>query len=168
MEVSFTRRPTADRQRGARPDPKNEPREPTAGRHQDPWWVAQARHRNRPITVSIYMVLRSDRPLQTWKTFLSNHMEGIASIDLFVVPTTAFQRLFTFLVLDHERRRFAVTRNLTADWLVRQITEAFPWDGAPKYLICDNGVQSSCTSDGGSGTDPRHSAPLGKTDMLNA
>jgi hypothetical protein len=37
-------------------------------------------------TVSIYMVPRLDRPLQTWKTFLSNHMEGIASIDLFVVP----------------------------------------------------------------------------------
>jgi transposase InsO family protein len=92
-------------------------------------------------TVSIYMVPRSDRPLQTWKTFLSNHMEGIASIDLFVVPTIAFQRLFAFLVLGHERRRllwFAVTRNPTADWLARQITEAFPWDGAPKYLIRDN------------------------------
>src|SRR5215469_2315687 len=92
-------------------------------------------------TVSIYMVPRSDRPLQTWKTFLSNHTEGIASIDLFVVPTIAFQRLFAFLVLGHERRRllwFAVTRNPTADWLARQITEAFPWDGAPKYLIRDN------------------------------
>jgi hypothetical protein len=33
---------------------------------------------------------------------------------------------------------FAVTRNPTADWLARQITEAFPWDGAPKYLIRDN------------------------------
>ena len=67
-------------------------------------------------------------------------MEGIASIDLFVVPTIAFQRLFAFLVLGHERRRlvwFAVTRNPTA-WLARQITEAFPWDGAPKYLIGDN------------------------------
>src|SRR5215831_15066257 len=87
------------------------------------------------------MVPRSDRPLQTWKTFLSNHTEGIASIDLFVVPTIAFQRLFAFLVLGHERRRllwFAVTRNSTADWLARQITEAFPWDGAPKYLIRDN------------------------------
>jgi hypothetical protein len=38
-------------------------------------------------TVSIYMVPRQGRPLQTWKTFLRNHMEGIASIDLFVVPT---------------------------------------------------------------------------------
>jgi transposase InsO family protein len=79
--------------------------------------------------------------LQTWKTFLRNHMEGIASIDLFVVPTIAFQQLFAFLVLGHKRRQllwFAVTRNPTAEWLARQITEAFPWDTAPKYLIRDN------------------------------
>src|SRR5262245_61103668 len=44
-------------------------------------------------TVSVYMVPRRDRPLQSWKTFLRNHMEGIASIDLFVVPTIAFQQL---------------------------------------------------------------------------
>jgi hypothetical protein len=89
-------------------------------------------------TVSIYMVPRRDRPLQSWKTFLRNHMEGIASIDLFVVPTIAFQQLFAFLVLEHKRRRllwFAVTRNPTAEWLARQITEAFPWDSAPNYLI---------------------------------
>ena len=92
-------------------------------------------------TVSIYMVPRQDRPLQTWKTFVRNHAEGIASIDLFVVPTIAFQQLFAFLVLGHERRRllwFAVTRNPTAEWLARQITEAFPWDSAAKYLIRDN------------------------------
>jgi transposase InsO family protein len=92
-------------------------------------------------TVSVYMVPRRDRPLQTWKTFLRNHMEGIASIDLFVVPTITFQQLFAFLVLGHKRRQllwFAVTRNPTAEWLARQITEAFPWDAAPKYLIRDN------------------------------
>ena len=92
-------------------------------------------------TVSVYMVPRRDRPLQTWKNFLRNHMEGIASIDLFVVPTIAFQQLFAFLVLGHKRRQllwFAVTRNPTAEWLARQITEAFPWDTAPKYLIRDN------------------------------
>src|SRR5437588_5720422 len=55
-------------------------------------------------TVSIYMVPRQDRPLQTWKTFLSNHVEGIASIDLFVVPTIAFEQLFA-LVLGHGRRQ---------------------------------------------------------------
>src|SRR6516164_7259762 len=92
-------------------------------------------------TVSTYMVPRRDRPLQTWKTFVCNHMEGIAAIDLFVVPTIAFQHLFAFLVLGLDRRQllwFAVTRNPTAEWLARQITEAFPWDSAPKYLIRDN------------------------------
>ena len=92
-------------------------------------------------TVSIYMVPRPDRPSQSWKTFVLNHVDGIASIDLFVVPTIAFQQLFAFLVLRHQRRRllwFAVTRNPTAEWLARQITEAFPWDSAPKYLIRDN------------------------------
>src|SRR5467141_2718093 len=92
-------------------------------------------------TVSIYMVPRQDRPLQTWKTFLRNHMEGIASIDLFVVPTITFEQLFAFLVLGHGRRQLlwiAVTRNPTAEWLARQITEAFPWDWAPRYLIRDN------------------------------
>jgi transposase InsO family protein len=92
-------------------------------------------------TVSIYMVPRPGRPLQTWKTFVSNHMEGIAAMDLFVVPTIAFQQLFAFLVLRYERRQllwFAVTSHPTAEWLARQITEAFPWDSAPKYLIRDN------------------------------
>src|SRR5258706_15487981 len=76
-------------------------------------------------TVSVYMVPRRDRPLQTWKTFLRNHMEGVASIDLFVVPTIAFQQLFSFLVLGHKRRQlllFAGTRNPTAGGLGRQIT----------------------------------------------
>jgi hypothetical protein len=80
-------------------------------------------------TVSIYMVPRRDRPLQSWKTFVRNHREGIASVDLFVVPTIAFQQLFAFLVLGHERRRllwFAVTHNPTTEWLARQISEAFP------------------------------------------
>ena len=92
-------------------------------------------------TVSLYMVPRRDRPLQTWKTFIHNHAEGLASIDLFVVPTIAFHQLFAFLVLGHKRRQllwFAVTRNPKAEWLTRQITQAFPWDTAPKYLIRDN------------------------------
>lgn len=63
-------------------------------------------------TVSKYMVPRRGRPLQTWKTFLRNHADGIASIDLFVVPTITFEQLFAFLVLGHGRRQllwFAVT-----------------------------------------------------------
>ena len=92
-------------------------------------------------TVSKYMMPRQGRPLQTWKTFLRNHAEGIASIDVFVVLTVTFEQLFGFLVLGHGRRRFiwyAVTAHPTAEWLARQITEAFPWDTVPKYLIRDN------------------------------
>jgi hypothetical protein len=92
-------------------------------------------------TVSKYMVPRRGRPSQTWKTFLHNHADGIASIDLFVVPTIAFEQLFAFLVLGHGRRQllwFAVTRHPTAEWLARQITEVFPWDKAPAYIVRDN------------------------------
>ena len=92
-------------------------------------------------TVSINMVPRQGRPLQSWKIFLRNHEEEIASIDLFVVPTIAFRQLFVFLVLGRRRWQllwFAVTQNPTAERLARQIAEAFPWDTAPKYLFRDN------------------------------
>jgi transposase InsO family protein len=58
-----------------------------------------------------------------------------------VVPTLTFERLFAFLVLGHGRRQllwFEVTRHPTAEWLARQITEAFPWASAPSYLVRDN------------------------------
>ena len=91
-------------------------------------------------TVSKYMV-RGRSPSQGWKTFFRNHAQAIAAIDLFVVPTLTFERLFAFLVLSHGRRQllwFEVTRHPTAEWLARQITEAFPWASAPGYLVRDN------------------------------
>jgi hypothetical protein len=33
---------------------------------------------------------------------------------------------------------FEVTRHPTAEWLARQVTEAFPWTSAPAYLVRDN------------------------------
>jgi transposase InsO family protein len=92
-------------------------------------------------TVSKYMVRRGTSPSQNWKTFLRNHAEAIAAIDLCVVPTLTFDLLFAFLVLGHSRRQllwFEVTRHPTAEWLARQITEAFPWTSAPAYLVRDN------------------------------
>ena len=92
-------------------------------------------------TVSKYMARPSKPPSQTWRTFLRNHAAAIAAIDICVVPTLTFDLLFAFLVLGHGRRRllwFEVTRNPTADWLARQITEAFPWTSAPSYLVRDN------------------------------
>jgi len=92
-------------------------------------------------TVSIYMLRGGRPPSQSWKIFLRNHAQAIAAIDLCVVPTLTFERLFAFLVLGHGRRQllwFEVTRHPTAEWLARQITEAFPWTSAPAYLVRDN------------------------------
>jgi hypothetical protein len=60
---------------------------------------------------------------------------------LCIVPTVTFERLFAFLVIGHDRRRLLrieVTKHPTAEWLARQITEAFPWVTAPSYVIRDN------------------------------
>jgi transposase InsO family protein len=91
-------------------------------------------------TVSKYMARPSKPPSQTWKTFLRNHAEAIAAIDMCAVPTLTFDVLFAFLALSHGRRQllwFEVTRHPTAEWLARQITEAFPWNSAPVYLVRD-------------------------------
>src|SRR5215470_2701323 len=91
-------------------------------------------------TVSKYIV-RGGSPSQSWKTFFRNHAQAIAAVDLCVVPTMTFERLFAFLVLGHGRRQllwFEVTRHPTAEWLARQLTEAFPWASAPTYLVRDN------------------------------
>jgi transposase InsO family protein len=92
-------------------------------------------------TVSKYMLRGRKPPSQGWKTFLQNHADGIAAIDFLVVPTLTFERLFAFIVLGIGRRNIlwiGVTTNPTAEWLANQITEAFPWDTAPEYLIRDN------------------------------
>jgi hypothetical protein len=93
-------------------------------------------------TVSKYIARRPGPPSQTWRTFLRNHADAIAAIDLCVVPTLTFECLFAFLVLGHGRRQllwFAVTRHPTAEWLAQQIVvEAFPWGTAPTYLVRDN------------------------------
>ena len=92
-------------------------------------------------TVSKYMVRGRNPPSQSWKTFLRNHGEAIAAVDMCVVPTVNFELLFAFLVLGHGQRHllwFEVTRRPTAEWLARQITEAFPWASAPTYLVRDN------------------------------
>ena len=77
-------------------------------------------------TVSKDMVRGPSPPSQSWTTFLRNHAQAIAAVDLCVVPTLTFDRLFAFLVLGHGRRQLLwieVTRHPTAEWLARQITE---------------------------------------------
>jgi putative transposase len=91
-------------------------------------------------TVGRYMPWRPKEPSPTWRSFLRNHMTDIAAVDMFVVATATFGLLYAVIVLDHHRRRiihFEVTQNPTQAWLARQITEAFPWDTAPRYLLRD-------------------------------
>src|SRR6202171_2367344 len=91
-------------------------------------------------SVAKYMVKRRGPPGQGWLTFLRNHAPDIAAMDLFVVPTIGFDLLYAFVIVRLDRRDLVwinVTRNPTAEWVARQITEAFPWNGAPGYMIRD-------------------------------
>jgi transposase InsO family protein len=91
-------------------------------------------------SVAKYMVKRRRPPSQGWRTFLRNHARDIAAMDLFVVPTIGFDLLYAFIIVRLDRRDLAwinVTTNPTAEWVARQSTEAFPWDGAPGYMIRD-------------------------------
>src|SRR6202047_1343594 len=91
-------------------------------------------------SVAKYMVKRRGPPSQEWRTFLRNHAPDIAAMDLFVVPTIGFKLLYGFVIIRLDRRDLvwiSVTTNPTAEWVARQITEAFPWDGAPGYMIRD-------------------------------
>jgi hypothetical protein len=91
-------------------------------------------------TVAKYMVRRPGTPSPSWRSFLRNQAAGIAAIDMFVVASASFRLLYVMIILGHDRRkivRFEVTRQPTASWLSRQITEAFPWDTAPRYLLRD-------------------------------
>src|SRR4029077_12517954 len=91
-------------------------------------------------SVAKYMVKRRGPPSQGWRTFLRNHAADMAAMDLFVVPTIGFDLLYAFVTVRLGRRDVVwihVTTNPTAEWVARQITEAFPWDEAPRYLIRD-------------------------------
>ena len=74
------------------------------------------------------------------QTFLRNHADAIASMDMFVVPTISFRLLYGLLILQHSRRELlwlGVTAHPNAEWIARQLTEACGWDEAPRYMIRD-------------------------------
>src|SRR5258708_23264983 len=86
------------------------------------------------------MERRPGTPSQGWKTFLRNHAPHSGTVDLFVVSAIGFKVLSGLVVLRLGRRQLVwtnVTAHPTAEWIARQITEAFPWDQAPRYLIRD-------------------------------
>ncbi|MGA6931593.1 MAG: hypothetical protein WBZ35_19970 [Pseudolabrys sp.] len=86
------------------------------------------------------MLKRRRPPSQGWRTFLRNHAPNIAAMDLFVVPTIGFDLLYAFVIVRLGRRDLVwinVSTNPTAEWIARQLTEAFPWSATPRYLIRD-------------------------------
>jgi integrase-like protein len=89
-------------------------------------------------SVAKYMVKRRGLPSQGWRSFLRNHAPEIAAMDLFVVPTIGL--LYAFVTVRLDRRNLVwinVTAHRTAEWVARQMTEAFPWNEAPRYMIRD-------------------------------
>jgi putative transposase len=84
---------------------------------------------------------RRRRPLsQTWRTFVTNHVAFLVSMDFFTVPTLTGRVRFVLVLLAHHRRRIvhlAVTEHPTAAWTAQQIIEAFPNDTAPRWLLRD-------------------------------
>jgi hypothetical protein len=98
------------------------------------------------------MPRRHRPPSPGWRVFLRNHTAHIAAIDLFVVPTLGFKLLYGLVILRLERRRLVwtnVTANPTAEWIARQIVEAFPWEEAPRYLIRDRDTSYGARSRAG-------------------
>ena len=90
--------------------------------------------------MSKYVVRHRKPPSQTWRTFLTSHVQTLVSVDFFTVPTVTFKVLFAFVVLMHDRRRVVhvnVTDAPTTQWTAHQLVEAFPWETAPRYLLRD-------------------------------
>jgi len=88
----------------------------------------------------IRVLRRCGPPSPGWRTFLRNHAPDIAAMDLFVAPTIGFDLLYVLVIIRLERRNLVwinVTPHPTAEWIARQVTEAFPWAEAPRYLIRD-------------------------------
>ena len=98
-------------------------------------------------TVSRYLKkIRVDDPdnikkrRQQWKIFLKNHREYIMAMDFFTVPTISFKIIYVYFIIDHARRKIVhvnVTEHPTAEWVIQQLKDAFPFESAPKYLIFD-------------------------------
>jgi len=121
------------------------------------------------------MIKRHGPPSQGWRTFLRNHAPDIAAMDLFVVPTIGFNLLYGFVIVRLDRRDLVwtnVTTNPTAEWIARQLTEAFPWNDAPSTSFEIGIASMALLSHGGcvpwaSATSLLHRPRLGRMVSLN-
>ena len=91
-------------------------------------------------TVAEYMSRHHGLRSPGWQAFLRNHTGHIAGVD-----RSSFRRSgskcstgWSSCVWSGDLLVWTnVTSNPTAEWIARQIPEAFPWDEAPRYLIRD-------------------------------
>jgi hypothetical protein len=91
-------------------------------------------------TVSRLLARQPRPPSQTWRTFLTNHVSVLVSMDFFTVSTLTGRLLFVFVLLSHERRRIVhinCTEHPTSTWTAQQLVDAFPEDTAPRWLLRD-------------------------------
>jgi len=91
-------------------------------------------------TVSRLLRRRRRPPSQTWRTFLTNHLAAMVSMDFFTVSTLTGRVLFVLVLLSHERRRVVhchATEHPTARWAAQQVVDAFPDETAPRWLLRD-------------------------------
>jgi putative transposase len=94
----------------------------------------------RTVSRDLRGLRRRPEARPSWLTFLRNHREVIAAMDLFVVCTVTFRLLYVLFVIRHGRRQILhlnVAEHPPAAWVVQQIREAFPYDTAPKHFIFD-------------------------------
>jgi hypothetical protein len=85
LEVTTSFRPTDGSGRNTPADPRDEHCQSAVGSAADPWRVAQARHR--------------DGPDQRRQVYGQAKGDGIAAMDLFVVPTISFRLLYGLLIM---------------------------------------------------------------------
>ena len=123
-------------------DPQDDPGE-RLGCSPDPRGTREARlHRVRGHGLTLHAATPCECPdvVQRWLAFLRNHVEGIAAMDFFTLPTASLRVLYCWFVIHHQHRRvlhFNATFNPSPAWVIQQLREAFPYDTAPRYLIFD-------------------------------
>jgi hypothetical protein len=105
LEIETSSWPTNCTAGDTQAHPRDERCQSAMGSAADPRRVAQAWHPDRADEVAKYMARRRGPPSQGWKTFLRNHADGIAAMDMFVVPTISFRLLYGLLIMGHGRRQ---------------------------------------------------------------
>src|SRR6185312_12960552 len=140
LEIEASLRSTSCAVGNSPVDPRDEHRQSVVGSAENPWRVAQAWHRCRPDQRGQVYGAEEGTSVEGWKTFLRNHADGIAAMDLFVVPTIFFRAVYGLLIMGHGRRQIlwsGVTAHPTAEWIANQLTEACGWEQIPRYLVRD-------------------------------